>query len=241
MHQKDDWLNITTPPEIESILRFILDSKTLLRLEAQDCSISVITTMLAIDADTVVIDNTAGNNISQQLIKADSVHLEAALKGMLISFVAADMVPWTQIGRPALRLAIPKLLKRLQRREFARTRVPIQNPAMCTLPISGSTGEARLALRNISAGGVSLIDNERQLDDTEGTRYEGCQLELPDVGRIKMGLRVVHNNDTPLENGEAAHYVGCAFIDISDTALMLIRHYAWRVEYAHNADRRHLE
>lgn len=230
MHQKDDWLNIAAPSEIKSILRFVLDSKTLLRMEVQDCSVSVITTILDIDAYTIVIDNTASDSISQQLIKADNVYLEAALKGMQISFTGVNITPWTHLGRSALRLAMPKSLKRMQRREFARTQVPAKNPALCILPISSRTGEVRLALQNISASGVSLIDSERLLDNTEGTPHKDCQLELPDVGRIKMGLRVVQSNNTFLENGETAHCVGCAFVDISDTALMLVRHYAWRVE-----------
>lgn len=237
MHQKNDWLNIANPPEIESTLRFILNSKTLLRMEVEDCSVSVITTILEIDAGTLVIDNSASDPISQELIKAESVYLEAALKGMQISFVGVNLMPWTHAGRPALRLALPQSLRRMQRRESARTRVPIQNPALCTLLASSRAGQTRLELNNISAGGVSLIDGERLLDITDGMRYADCQLELPDVGIIKMGLRVVHSTDTRLDNGKSTRCVGCAFIDISDTALMLVRHYAWRLEYTHNAHR----
>jgi flagellar brake protein len=235
MHQKDNWLNIISLPEIESTLRFILDSKTLLRMEAPDGSISVITTILEIDAHTITVDNTSSDSISQQFIKADTVLLEAALKGMQISFDGAKITPATHAGRPALRLAMPKLLKRLQRREFARVKVPVKSPALCTLPAPNQPqGNIRLALRDIGPGGLSLMDGQRLLDDESGTHYEDCRLELPDVGWVNVGLRVVHNSDTPSKDGKTDHNVGCVFVDVSDTTLMLLRHYAWRLERMHN-------
>lgn len=235
MHQKDDWLNIVSPLEIESTLRFILDSKTLLRMEVPDGSISVITTILEIDAHTITVDNKSSDSISQQFIKTDTVLLEAALKGMQISFDGAKITSATHAGRPALRLAMPKLLKRLQRREFARVKVPVESPALCTLPTPGQPeSNVRLALRDIGPGGLSLMDSQRLLDDAPGAHYENCRLELPDVGWVNVGLRIVHNDDTPLKNGKTGHTVGCVFVDVSDTTLMLLRHYAWRLERMHN-------
>jgi c-di-GMP-binding flagellar brake protein YcgR len=235
MHQKDNWLNIASPLEIESILRFILDSKTLLRMEAPDRLISVITTILQIDAHTITVDKTWRDSISQQLIKADTVLLEAALKEMQISFDGAEIMSATHAGRPALRLAMPKLLKRLQRREFARVKVPVKSPALCTLSAPDQPeGNIRLALRDIGPGGLSLMDSQRLLGGASGTQYEDCRLELPDVGWVNVGLRVVHNNDTPLKDGKTGHNVGCVFVDASDTTLMLLRHYAWRLERLHN-------
>lgn len=236
MHQKDNWLNIVSPLQIETTLRFILDSKTLLRMEAPDGLVSVITTIVGIDAHTITVDKTWRDTISQQLIKADTVLLEAALKGMQISFAGAEITPTTHAGRPALRLAMPKLLKRLQRREFARVKVPVKSPALCTLSVPNQPeGNIRLALRDIGPGGLSLMDSQRLLDGASGTQYEGCRLELPDVGWVNVGLRVVHNSDTPSKSGEIDHSVGCVFVDASDTTLMLLRHYAWRLERLHNA------
>jgi c-di-GMP-binding flagellar brake protein YcgR len=236
MHQKDNWLNIVSPLEIESTLRFILDSKTLLRMEAPDGLISVVTTILKIDAHTITVDSPSRDSVSQQLINADTVLLEAALKGMQISFDGAEITPATHEGRPALRLAVPKLLKRLQRREFARVKVPVESPALCILPAPNQPeGNIRLALWDIGPGGLSLMDSQRLLGDAFGTQYEDCRLELPDVGWVNVGLRVVHNNDTPLKNGKTDHKVGCVFVDASDTTLMLLRHYAWRLERLRDA------
>lgn len=231
MHQKDNWLNIVSPLEIESTLRFILDSKTLLRMEAEGGSVSVITTILAIDADTIFVDDTTNTSAGSQFFKAGPVLLEAALKGMQISFDGAKIMASTHAGQPALRMAMPKLLRRLQRREFARIKVPVKSPALCTLPTPHQPQEnIRLALRDIGPGGLSLIDGQQLLGDAVGTHYKDCRLELPDVGWGNVGLRVVHNSDMPLKNGKTSRNVGCVFVDVSDTTLMLLRHYAWRLE-----------
>ena len=235
MHQKDNWLNIVSPLEIASTLRFILDSKTLLRMEVQDGSISVITTILEIGTTTIEVANTSGDNTGQQFIRADTVLLEAVLKGMQISFNGVEITPSTHAGQPALRLATPKLLKRLQRREFARIKVPVKSPALCTLSAPNlPEGTIRLALRDIGPGGLSLMDSQRLLDGASGTHYEDCRLELPDVGQVNVGLRVVHNSTTPLKDGTTDHSVGCVFVNVSDTTLMLLRHYVWRLERMRN-------
>lgn len=244
MLRENDWLPVASAKEIEAILRFVSNSGTLLRMEVKGRLASIVTTILAVDsaAHTFTLEDTFPEGVDKRLGRIRSAFFEAILETSHIEFMGKDIAFCNDDGRPALRLALPTLLKRTQRRELFRIKVPAVNSARCTLPAPAQAdGKVTLPLQNISAGGILLLDKECLLDNTIGARYEDCQIDLPEVGWIVVKLRVVHSEDIPLESGRIGHTVGCAFVDISDATVMGIWHYASRLERSIIARERDLE
>ena len=233
MFGENDWLPVDSSDEIKAILRFILNSKTLLRMEVKGRLVSIVTTILVVDSasNTLTIEDTFRDGTGKRLGKIRSAFFESALGASQIEFIGKDIVFCEYNGRPALRLALPASLKRTQRRESFRIAVPAMNPARCTLPAPAQVeGKVTLPVQNISAGGLLLLDDEQLLDNTVGAQFDDCQIDLPEVGWIVVKLRVVHNENIPLKSGRTGHAVGFAFVDISDATLTGIWHYASRLE-----------
>lgn len=233
MLRENDWLPVASPKEIKAILRVVSNTGTLLRMEVKGRLVSIVTTILAVDsvANTLTVEDTFQGGVDKRLGRIRSALFEAMLETSRIEFIGRDIAFCHHDGRPALRLALPKLLKRTQRRELFRIKVPAANPARCTLPTpTRLEGKVTLPLQNISAGGILLMDSECLIDNTVGVRYEDCQIDLPEVGWIVVKLRVVHSEDVPLETGRVGHTIGCAFVDISEATVMGIWHYASHLE-----------
>jgi hypothetical protein len=233
MFGENDWSPVASPKEIKAILRVISNTGALLRMEVKGRLVSIVTTILAVDsvANTFTIEDTFHGGIDKRLGRIRSALFEAMLQTSRIEFIGRDIAFCNHDGRPALRLALPKSLKRTQRRELFRIKVPAQNPARCTLPMPTlAEGKVTLPLKDISAGGILLIDNECLLDNTIDVLYEDCQIDLPEVGWIVVKLRVAHSEDVPLATGGIGHTIGCAFVDISDATVMGIWHYASHLE-----------
>lgn len=230
----EDHYLVTLPLEIRSILVSIARHEILVRLDIPGRAVSLISTILQIDEKTgaLILDNSSESAVNAQLLHASAVRFQAMLHRILIEF-HGPLTPVTQGGKPALSMPIPEALKRLQRREHFRVDVPSTNPATCTLrhPMA-PRGEISLPLRDISAGGMQLIDNEKYLDPTPGTIYDQCRLNMPEEGQLEVRLRVVHSLKLIQDNGKILNAIACAYIDLDNRQQIMIQSYIGTLERA---------
>lgn len=217
-------------------------------MHVQGRSVAIITTILEINTadQTVIIDNAIETKKNQRIIDADTVLFEALLDKIRIQFSTSKVSACVQNNLPALSIAIPVKLARLQRREFFRVSTPIINPAKCTISLASATyganiHTATLRLEDISSGGLLLIDDSCFLDAAVGATYPSCSLELPETGSVAVSIRVVHCLDATLPNKKSTRRIGCAFIDLPSSTLNTIQRYIGRLERKLNAKRLGLE
>ncbi|MBV6272384.1 flagellar brake protein [Alcaligenaceae bacterium CGII-47] len=223
---------VTLPLEIKSIINSIYKQKTLVHLDIPGQDVSLLSTILEIDAKTgnVVMDVSSETDINAYLLNAKSVRFQASLQRILIEF-HGPLTSTTQDGKPALAMPQPTALQRLQRREYFRVDVPLSNPATCTLRAANlPDGELTLTVRDISAGGVQLIDMQQQLTEVAGAIYNGCTLDMPGIGKIDLQLRGVRSLTLAQENDKVLHTAAFRYFNLPGNKQITIQQYIGSLE-----------
>ena len=225
--------------EIVAFLRAISEQKQLLRLLMEGSGEATVTSILDVDeeTDSVIIDIAPDNNVNTRLTQSDNVSFETVLDRIRIVFFATAVEPCLHADLPALRIAIPASLIRLQRREFYRVPTPVAAPVHCTIQISaaGGTQNVTLPLQNVSGGGIAIIDEKRALDDSVGKVYADCQIFLPGSTVIITTLQIRNSQELRLDNGKSLRRIGCLFVGLPKPMLAVVQRYITKLEREQNA------
>ncbi len=233
--QEDDPCLVSQSLEISSILQSLLSQRVLVRLDIPGKAVSIISTLLEVDtkAATVLLDNASEEQINTHLLRAPAVRLQGTLDRVMIEF-SGRISPAMHGGKPALSMAWPTQLRRVQRREFFRVDIPASNPAHCLIEDAAfPSGSARFRIADISAGGLQLVDHDDLLTDRAvGTIFDECTLELPDTGALDLSLRVLRVTHLTQDNGKPQHQVACRFFNLPDSRQITIQQYIGSLERA---------
>ncbi|HLV28224.1 MAG TPA: flagellar brake protein [Burkholderiaceae bacterium] len=242
-HDEDPFL-ITGELEIGAILRSIQRAAALLRMYPEGKpDHSIMTTILEYNADTrqLIVDCSSESEFNERLVKAPNVVFDTHMDQITIHFKAENPQSTTHDGLPAFVFSAPKSLRRVQRREFYRVEVPVGEPATCTLLILESGQQPRrvqVKLKDISGGGVALLDPDNQLPRQSGITFENARLTLPEVGEAVVDLEVLRVHTNVLPNKKEIVELACRFKNIPNPTLMLVQGYIGRLERRLNAKRR---
>jgi c-di-GMP-binding flagellar brake protein YcgR len=242
-HDEDPFL-LTAPLEIRSILRTVRRHAALVRMYVKgNPDLSIMTTVLAFDEETgrVIVDCSPDNDLNQRLLKADHVIFDTQIDRININFTASGLQACTHDNLPALSFPLPPAIRRVQRREFYRVDIPMGEPASCTIPIvepGKAPRRAVVRMKDISAGGVALLDPENQLPHESGVTLNDVRITLPEVGEVTVDLVVLRVHTVVLPNKKEIIELACKFGEISNASLMLIQGYIGRLERRLNAKRR---
>ncbi|MAL01283.1 MAG: flagellar brake protein [Alcaligenaceae bacterium] len=229
-----DPYTLTAPLEIQSVLRNIKLSKSLVHVYVLGQDASAITTVLDVDSkeNRLIVDSFNDPTVTQQVQRARKLVAQATLDRIHVKFVCPPLAPCEFEGKPALQAAMPAALSYLQRRDAYRIETPVVNPVMCTITLSEDTKtrKVRLPLADISIGGIGLYDEQQLPEHSIGTIYEDCQIVLPEVGNLTVALRIQHVTDQTLTNGKTRLRLGCAFVNPSNSAINMVQRYVGRLE-----------
>ncbi|MFZ6872721.1 flagellar brake protein [Undibacterium sp. Di27W] len=225
--------------EIIGLLRGLKDSKQLISMLINNGSEVFITSILDVDdnSNLVIIDSAPGQLANQRIVEAPRVSFEGLLDKISIQFSASNLERIIFEDRPALQLTIPTNMIRLQRREYYRINTPLSNPIRALIPVQMDDRQEtlKLALVDISCGGIAILDERKVLDSTIGIIYEHCKLELPTIGLVDLVLQVRNSQDLILLNGKSNRRLGCQFINMSNGVLASIQRYIMKLERERNA------
>lgn len=225
--------------EILALLRSLQAQGQLITMLAAGGPDPVVTTVLEVDEENnvVYIDCAPHAAQNRRIAESDNISFETVLDHIRILFFASDVKETTHDGLPALRMAIPPSLIRLQRREFYRVQTPITNPVRCTIMIQREHGmePVNVVLKNVSGGGVAIVDEKKELDNTIGLVYKDCQIHLPGNTTVVTSLQVRNSMDATLPNGRVVRRIGCLFIELPKPMLAAIQRYITKLEREQNA------
>lgn len=242
MNDENDPFLVTSKLEIQAILRSIEEKRAMLRMHVQGSTVAIITTILEIDpaSRTLFVDNSTDEDFNRRIASANKVSFETNLDKVSIQFFVPQVTPCIQDNLPALQLAFPESVRRVQRREYYRVDVPVTEPASCTLTLPGNPAMKKIDLdiKNISAGGISVFDNAHALDNSLGTIYRDCRLELPEAGTVVTSLRIMRSQDEQLNNGKETRLLGFQFFELPNPMNFIIQQYIGKLERKLNAKRR---
>jgi flagellar brake protein len=227
--------------EIIGLLRALHERNQLVSMQA-DGADSVVTSVLEVDEDArlVVIDRAPSNLVNQRLLDSDNVSFETLLDNIRIMFFADKVGECLYDERPALYIKIPDSVVRLQRREHYRVPTPVASPLRCTISVppdadGNGGGTVVVTLKDISGGGIGVVDEKKLLDNTIGRVYKNCRIDLPGSGTVVATLQVCNSHDLQLSNGKAIRKIGCMFVDLPAPMTASVQRYITRLERERNA------
>lgn len=225
--------------EIIALMRALCDQRQLVRMLVGVSGESSVTSVLHVDEDdsAVILDVPADAGIARHVLASKNISFETVLERIRILFFATDVTQCQYGDLPALRIALPASMIRLQRREYYRVATPMATPLRCTIQIvDGETVQpVTLSLLNVSGGGITIIDDQHQLDHTVGRIYRGCQIYLPGSTVVTTALEIRNSVDLRMENGKHSRRLGCLFHDLPKAMLAVIQRYITRLEREQNA------
>lgn len=235
-----DPYRINSIQEIDQILLQILEQGILLRMHGGNPQHAVITTLIDIDFDseTLIIDSAAQQTMNQQLVDREQAFFEAVVDHVSIEFSVSPISHTTYDQRPALSGPIPHSLRRLQRRNSFRIQSSVTNPATCTLMIKDDA--ITFPIFDISASGLSFLDEKQIVEAHKGKIFANTQLHLPGIGHVAVDLQIVRQQNHYLASGKGIPRFGCAFFALKGPEQIRIQNYINQEERAQIAKDRGL-
>lgn len=228
--------------EIIGLLRAMQERNQLVTMQTNGGAEAVVTSVLEVDEEggLVVIDRAPSNLVNQRIIDSDNISFETVLDNIRILFFATKVRECLYDNLPALYITIPESLVRLQRREHYRVPTPVATPLRCAIHIppddDGVAGTTVVVtLKDISGGGIGVIDEKKLLDNTIGRIYKNCRLDLPGGNIVTCTLQIRNSHDLTLASGKTIRKLGCMFIDLPKSMLAAVQRYITKLERERNA------
>lgn len=234
--ERDDRYQVRSALEIGKILRGLIAHRALVTAHAGEHGAFFVTAVLEVDDDagTIVCDYGVDAAQTERLLAAPSLTFVTQLDHVRVQFSASGAVAIDYEGGPAFRVDMPEVVVRLQRREHYRLKVPRGRPLYCQLPPlapqAGADGKrVAVPVYDISCGGLGLVGWQGEPVPVPAMELADAWVELPDLGRLVVDLRVVHVQRATGRAG-ALSRVGCRFVDVNAGATMLVQRYINRIE-----------
>lgn len=218
--------------EIMFLLRELMRRKSLITVYFNEGNDYLLTAVLGVDEQGMVLDYGANEDMNQKALASNRLIFIASHDRVKVQFSASRLELVQLDGRPAFRTALPDTLLRLQRREYYRLVTPGSRPIKCVIPVLDNHGQhpVEASVLDISAGGIAIVAPPDGLPFKPLTRYDNCQITLPDVGTIVTTLEVRNIFDITLKNGTRVKRAGCQFTHLDPLATKLIQRFIIRAE-----------
>lgn len=228
--------------EIIVLLRAMKERNQLVSMQSEGGAEAVVTSVLEVDEESniVVIDRAPSNIVNQRILESDNVSFETVLDNIRILFFSSEVRECLYDNLPALYLPIPQSLVRLQRREHYRVPTPVATPLRCTITIPPDDSDATgttvvVTVKDISCGGIAIIDDKKVLDNTIGRTYDRCRIDIPGSSPLQVKLQVRNSADMTLTSGRSLRKLGCIFVDLPMPMLAAVQRYITKLERERNA------
>ncbi|MDZ7594520.1 MAG: flagellar brake protein [Thiobacillus sp.] len=221
--------------EILFQLRAIQKRKLLVNLDLLGSRQIIVTSVLMVNEvkNTLILDSARGDALNQELMSGKGAEFVAQLDGVSISFATGPVAWCTYEGMPALRIALPTSLVRLQRREHFRVPMPIANPVKCIVPSTdGDADPITTHLVDIGCGGVAIAETGGRLGPETGRILPDCKLLLPESDTIITSLEVRNSAQIRLHNGTFQTRLGCQFVDLPHDMAAKLQRFVMDIERA---------
>ena len=129
-------------------------------------------------------------------------------------------------------LPLPDSLFRIQRREYYRLTLYPSERLHCMISAdrSQANGQVEVPVMDISGGGIRLFCTSDDIEFVLGQIYEGCQINLPEVGKISVTMMVKNMISISAQTGQVTRRVGCEFRDVDTASGILLQRYVTKMQ-----------
>jgi c-di-GMP-binding flagellar brake protein YcgR len=222
--------------EILFLLNAIKKRNLLVNLDMPGSRQIIVTSIIAIDKanNTLILDSARGDALNHELLSGKGAEFITQLDGVSISFATGAVTLCDYEKLPALCIALPKSMIRLQRREHFRVQLPIARPIKCIVPSTSAedTETIHTSIVDIGCGGVAIAESSGRLGTETGRILQDCRLLLPEADVITTSLEVRNSAQIRLLNGAFQTRLGCKFIDLPNDMAAMLQRFVMNIERA---------
>jgi c-di-GMP-binding flagellar brake protein YcgR len=228
----DTRFRITAPGEILGELRAAQAQRSLLTIQYGDARACTLTTVLEVNsaARTLILDACQDPDEHRKVLAAHQLTLETEVRRIRIRFDSGRAAPLTHEGRPALQIALPASMLRIQRREAYRIDTPVNEAVNCRFahPARASQ-EVVLRVADLSVKGMGITADPGLLPAAQGEVLKDCRIELPDTGVVHCDALIVRVFEAPRPSNQRL-WIGCQFLRLPGSAGTLLQRYILKLE-----------
>lgn len=228
----DDRFGITSQMEIVSELRAAMAQRALLSVRYGTENECALTALLDVDpaTQTLLLDTCQNAAVARRVQQAPALTLETEVRRIRIRFETGRASAVAHDGRPALQVALPTRMVRIQRREAYRIDTPANEVVACrfmhpTVP----NREVVLRVADLSVRGMGLSADLGLWAATPDTLIKECRIDLPGVGVVHCDARVVRVVKNLLA-GKYRLVIGCQFVQLTGNGGTLLQKYILQLE-----------
>jgi flagellar brake protein len=233
---QDERFLLSDPHEIRTLLKRMIDQRSLIDAALPGHGPSLLTSVLAIhDDDELILDASPDPGIERRALAEDELGFASRIDRIGIRFRTGPLqrVTWDRL--PAYTAPLPQSVRYMQRREYFRLDIPLAHPVSCHVLVPSGDDvvrhEFRARVNDISVGGLSMvIPPGEELAVTPGARFGICRLQLPDNPPVLIGLQVRRLFRAGARSGVSRSCAGCEFVDISPAAETAIQRFMMKLE-----------
>jgi c-di-GMP-binding flagellar brake protein YcgR len=219
--------------EIVSLLHSIALARVAVSVYFNQGAEFIVTNLLAVNPEfeELILDLGADEETNDRLLRAERMTVVAFLDHIRLQFQSQRVERTVHDRLPALRMRLPDVLMRLQRRNDYRIRTSLAKPITASFS-DPARPERRLSLRilNLSCGGVALIAGAGEPELAPGAVLENCRIDLPEVGVLTTTLAVqdagVHREGVRMN----LRRYGCRFVNLPPGMPSAIQRYITKLE-----------
>jgi c-di-GMP-binding flagellar brake protein YcgR len=205
---------IHSKPEIQQILQTICERNTRSAMYYNGGRNFVLTMLLEVGEEGIWIDPASRAIDNRHLLNSDEITLVSVHNQTKVQFSVAN--PWqvSYAQNEAIFLPFPASLLRLQRRDYYRLDAEPEHPLTCLLHPQESPLHTtqQVPVVDISLGGLSLEYPAADIELKPGAIYSDCEINLPEVGTLKVTLQIQNTFSIPSRSGKTRQRAGCRFI-----------------------------
>lgn len=234
--EQDKECCIASIRQIQSLLRNIVESGSSTALYYDGVKDFIMTSMLDVGEKGLWVEQGTDMPKNRRIAESKKITLVSSLNQVKIQFSVNTTRAVTHQGYPAFYLPLPASLCRIQRREYFRLALPFSERLRCVIPVNQPQpgGQIELPVMDISGGGLRLSCAEDEIEFVTGQTYAGCQIDLPEIGKINVTITVQSLVSISPKPGQMIKRVGCEFKNLDNTSSVLLQRYVTKMQRAKN-------
>jgi c-di-GMP-binding flagellar brake protein YcgR len=220
--------------EVLFYLHGIQAQKLLVHLFLTDSKEFIISSLLEINerSGELILDGISDHPFNRKAVHGAKMRVETSLDniGIMFDTTVAELAHYQ--GRPAIRARLPDSLVRLQRREHFRVSLPIVKPVNCVIPADAARSPVPVntVVLDLSLGGVAIAENMGIFDPRAGDTLAECEIALPEVGLLRVDLRVHSVAHVVVRAGRKKKRVGCSFVQLPNPMAATLQRFIMKLE-----------
>lgn len=231
--EQEQEFRIASVRQIQSILRDISEKGLLAALYYDGARNFIMTSVLGVGEKGVWVEQGPDAENNRRIAESKRITFVSSQNQVKVQFAVADIRAVTHQGYPAFYLPFPASLYRLQHREYYRLMLPLSEHLLCSMP-AGKTHQAgdrkEVPIMDISIGGVRLFCTDDEIEFELKKTYGGCQINLPEVGKIEVTLIVKNLVVVSPKPGQVIRRVGCEFLNLDTASNIMLQRYVTNVQ-----------